>query len=458
LYFIKRLSLAVFTLLLISICLFGLSKCTPVHPVEALFDQEQTSTAAGLSRAPEFSQQAALLGLDRPAFYCTIQSRAYPDTLYKVFPPDYQAQLVTLIDQTGSAEVAEQWLLAVHQARLAADTLTDLQQREAWKTTLAELSNTNQVTDLQAIMSHQVQNQSDPLATQKAALQDRFAQVTTATAQSSAWQRMPHFLWHGTNNQYHKWLTAMLHGDAGRSYTHQRPVSQILHMKLKWSIMIGMLSLIIAFGVAIPCAVWTAGRSRKPIQQSRLNRLALFIYASPVIWIGSMSALLFASPWAGMDIFKFGCNSSGQSSIFALLAENASCIVLPVLCMAIHIGAVVYLQMRNAMTEVLQRDFVRTARMKGLSERKVIWRHAFPNALFPIITMLGGILAFVVAGSVVIEYLFILPGMGSAMVESFAGRDYPVLFAIMILYAVAIILGNLIADLCYAWLDPRVRF
>lgn len=109
------------------------------------------------------------------------------------------------------------------------------------------------------------------------------------------------------------------------------------------------------------------------------------------------------------------------------------------------------------MAEVLQRDFIRTARLKGLPPREILWKHAFPNATFPLITSFSGLLTHLVAGSVVIEHLFNIKGMGSELVEAHAFRDFPVLFAILMLYALTIVVGNLLADLLYAWVDPRVR-
>ncbi len=142
----------------------------------------------------------------------------------------------------------------------------------------------------------------------------------------------------------------------------------------------------------------------------------------------------------------------------AWLVQHAGKLVLPVLTLLVHILAILTLQMRSSMLEVLDQDYIKTARAKGLSERAVHGKHAFKNALFPLITIFGGVFPVIFAGSLVIEYLFNYPGMGTKTQSAFMNQDYPILYTILMIAAVLTILGSLVADLLYAWVDPRVRF
>ena len=459
LYFLKRLALAIPTLIMISLVMFWLSGLTPVHPVEQLFQSEQIPQTDYARRAADFSQKAHLLGLDKPAFYFSIQAKAYPDTLYKVFPSEYKEQLIRFIDQTADAQASSQWLNACLNAQSELALMPDSLRSDAFN---SELSSAAQSTDLVQIQKSiyvldSIVQQNELLHTVYTPVQTAWQAIASAASQQTVTDRLPRFVWHGLQNRYHAWFKAFCTGDFGLSYKNRRPVRELLTMRLKRTASMGLMSILLAFGIGIPLGVITA-RSNQQIFQSTLVKSALFIYAIPVFWLGSLFILFFATPFAHMQIFRFGCGTTTSPTLFEWLSDSASCLVLPIICMSLHIGVGIFLQMRTSMADVLKQDYIRTARVKGLTESQVVWRHAFPNAIFPIITMLGGVFAFIVAGSVVIEYLFDIPGMGSALIEAYSSRDYPVLFAILMLFAITIVIGNLIADLLYAWLDPRVRY
>jgi peptide/nickel transport system permease protein len=133
-------------------------------------------------------------------------------------------------------------------------------------------------------------------------------------------------------------------------------------------------------------------------------------------------------------------------------------LIVPILCLIYPAMTVLTRQMRSAMILALNQDFVRTARAKGVSEKEVIWKHAFPNAAFPLITSFGSLLPEMVAGSILVESIFNIPGMGYLLVYAMGSQDWPVVFGIMLLGTLLSIVGLLLVDLAYAWLDPRVRF
>jgi peptide/nickel transport system permease protein len=442
-------------LLVISVCLFGMSKCTPVHPVEQYLDQQYTENST--PTAQQYQQAATLLGYDLPAFYAEVIPASYPDTLYRVFPIAHRKQLEALIDQTADAQITHTWITATQAAFATASAQPDSLVNQETKYLLSDLTRQSQVTEIRLILEKLEQQPTDyQLFTPQ--LASAFVQLTSAHGGKSLWQQRPRFVWHGAQNQYHKWLVGILRGDFGMSSKYRLPVGHILRIRLQRSATLGFVSVCFAFGIAIPLAVLSAGRNQKPIEQSRSARFSLFIYAIPVFWLGSILILFFATPFAGLKIFRYDCSSASSASLVSWLSESWSCLVLPVLCLSIHIGAVLFLQMRTAMSSTLQKEFIRTARLKGLNPGKVTWRHAFPVAFFQIIPVLGGLFAYMVAGSLVIEYLFNIKGMGAELVEAHSFRDYPVLFAILMLYSVALVIGNLLSDLLAAWLDPKINF
>ena len=173
-----------------------------------------------------------------------------------------------------------------------------------------------------------------------------------------------------------------------------------------------------------------------------------------------MLLLVFGTPDYGLQLFSILelTNLSSTASFGERFWTTARYMILPVFCLAYSSIAIITLQMRGGMVEVLQMDYIRTAYAKGMPKRKVIWKHAFRNALFPVITILGGLFPAIITGAVIIENIFNIPGMGQLMVTSIFEKDWPVVYVIMILSAILTMVGILLADILYALADPRVRF
>ncbi len=184
------------------------------------------------------------------------------------------------------------------------------------------------------------------------------------------------------------------------------------------------------------------------------------LYSLPVFWIATLLQVFFTTPEYGMDWFP----TAGLSELpptapfWERLLDQTAHIFLPVVCLTYGSLAFISRQMRGGMLQVLDQDYIRTARAKGLPERRVIWRHAFRNALFPIITLIGSVFPSILAGSVVIEVIFGIPGMGKLTVDAIFARDWPVVFAVLMMASVLTVAGLLVSDMLYAWADPRVRF
>jgi ABC-type dipeptide/oligopeptide/nickel transport system permease component len=229
----------------------------------------------------------------------------------------------------------------------------------------------------------------------------------------------------------------------GPSYTSRsRTVNDVFRENLPVSAQLGFYAFLVASCVGIPLGVVAALKQNTAVDYSAMA-IAIFGVSVPVIVLGPILIWLFAIQ---MPVFL----PSGWGS----LRENA----LPSVALGLGSSAIMARLTRASLLQVTREDYIRTARAKGLSERVVIVRHALRNSLIPVVTVMGPIFAYLVTGTFVTETIFGVPGMGRYFVTSITNRDYPVIMGTILLFAVVIVMANLIVDLMYAWLDPRIRF
>jgi len=267
--------------------------------------------------------------------------------------------------------------------------------------------------------------------------------------------------------RYFKWLGRALQGDLGLSRTYAQPAAEFIYHRMQNTLLLTGLSFLLALIVAIPVGVFSAVR-----QYSLLDYVVTFLsfvgYSTPVFWLGIMLMLLFAV-WLpdrlGLDhpIFPVGGFVSpgvdpetvGWS---AYLKDRLWHLVLPVFTLSVLSMASWTRFTRSAVLEVLGQDYIRTARAKGLSERVVIYKHALRNALIPIVTLIGLAIPGLFSGAVITETIFSWPGMGRALYDALLEKDYNVAMAALVFLAFLTALFNLLADLAYAVVDPRIRY
>ncbi len=250
--------------------------------------------------------------------------------------------------------------------------------------------------------------------------------------------------------QYFRWLGNLLQGNMGYSYRTKLPVAEMVLERLWPTLLLTILSTIIAILIAVPLGIMSAYKpySAWDYVSSGLS----FIGAStPTFFTGLILIYIFAvkTGWLPMG----GMYDSGTRSVLSLMRH----LVLPSAVLAIfNIGSLLR-QTRGSMLEVFQEDFMRTARAKGLKERAVVIVHGLRNALIPVVTVLSTMIPFLFGGAVVAEQVFGWPGLGNLMVQSINARDYPAIMGITVVIAVAVLVGNVIVDLVYGILDPKIR-
>jgi peptide/nickel transport system permease protein len=259
--------------------------------------------------------------------------------------------------------------------------------------------------------------------------------------------------------RYGIWVKQIVTLDFGRSYKDHRPVINKIAERIPITLTLNIISIILIYLIAIPIGVYSAvshGRFSE-----RISTFFLFIlYSIPSFWM-AMILIFFLGGGDYWDLFPvYGILSPGAENypLFKKAINFLWHIALPVFCLTY--GSLAYLSrfQKSSLLEVLREDFVRTATAKGLPRHKVILKHALRNALIPIITILAGILPAMIGGSVIIESIFSIPGIGQLGFESVLSRDYPVIMAIATISAVLTLFGILIADLIYVLVDPRISF
>ena len=264
--------------------------------------------------------------------------------------------------------------------------------------------------------------------------------------------------------RYVRWMVDTLRGDFGYSVLHGRPVLDIIRSHLPRTLILSLTALAVAFFSGIVLGTIQAIRQYSWLD-SGLSVVLLFFYSMPSFWLAYMLILTFSLfarnvwkwpmwfPAAGM----LGTDHEGLSFV-ARVADRMRFMVLTTLSLSLVLTAGIARYMRGSMLEVVRQDFVRTARAKGLPERAVVFKHALRNALLPVITLLGLYIPVLFSGTVIIEKVFAWPGMGTLLIQAIEARDYMLVMGASFFFALMVIVGNLIADVLYAVVDPRIRY
>ncbi len=249
--------------------------------------------------------------------------------------------------------------------------------------------------------------------------------------------------------RYFRWIRGIISGDFGRSYTYDTPVSELILERLSLSLPLALLAITLSTFLAIPLGVFAAA-NHKRIADTGIMGFAQLGVAIPNFWFAILLILFFS--------VKLGWYSAGGFAGWEMgLAAALKSLTLPAIALALPQAAILARVTRSAVLETVREDFVRTARAKGLSRNAALWRHAVRNALIPVVTILGLQLSFLLAGTIIIENVFYLPGLGRLLFQAIAQRDLVVVKNIVILLAATVVTVNFLVDMFYVALDPRLR-
>ncbi len=249
--------------------------------------------------------------------------------------------------------------------------------------------------------------------------------------------------------QYFAWAGAALTGDLGRSLWQNTPVLELLLERIPISFELGFLALLVALSVAIPIGIYAAMRQDSPGDYVTRS-FSILMLAIPSFWLGTL-VMVFPSVW-----WRWAPELQ-YTRFFEDPAKNLSHMLVPAILLGLSLSAVTMRLTRTMMLEVMRQDYIRTARAKGVSELVVVARHALRNGLIPVVTLVGLQAPLLIGGSVIMEQIFVIPGMGLLLLEAVFQRDYPVVSGVFLAVGLAVLLINLLVDLSYGFLDPKVR-
>lgn len=256
--------------------------------------------------------------------------------------------------------------------------------------------------------------------------------------------------------QFYLYLKNLLRGDLGMSFFFKQPVGSVIASRIMPTVIMVGLAEVIAIIVGIFIGILAAWKRGTKLDVCTLG-FSLITYSMPTFWLGMVMVVIFS---VNLHLFPTsGIMTPGQSfsSFSAMAIDYFRHLVLPMLTMSIVLIGEYALTMRNTLIDVLSEDYITTAKAKGFRNQYILRKHALPNAMLPMITIIAINLGFIVGGTIQVETIFSWPGLGSLMYEALKSRDYPLLQGVFLLVTVSVVIANLIADIMYSYIDPRVK-
>lgn len=491
-YLIRRLLLFIPTLIVITLLAFVISVYAPGNPVERLVTSAESgdmNVRVTSSMQDEKKYWTHRLGLDLPVFYFTIAPLSYPDTLYKIFDKQENDAIKNLLNSYGNWNSIQEyrisvWELCAALAQKPADTASiAAYHKKAFEETANQsafiahslLASSDEKVILAKLNALEELYKKYPFFEMQLLQLQNVKQAHTAmVASSSHWRNYIPVIQFHPENQYHRWIfgdgnwltgngstfsQGIIRGDLGISYISKMPVSEVISSHIGWSLFFTLLSVILAYLISIPVGIKAAVRQGSFFDRS--SSLLLFIlHSMPAFWLATMLLMLFANTdvirWFPASGIKPITGYPMDAGFFEKVKLSLPYVVLPLIAYTYSSLAFLSRLMRVSMLETVHQDYIRTARAKGLSEYQVIYKHALRNALLPIITVFANVFPAAIGGSVILETIFTIPGMGLETYQAIQTQNYPVVIGVFTLTGLLTLIGYLVADVLYAYIDPRI--
>ena len=455
-YLWKRIRLLLPTLWLITSVVFVLSRLAAgVVTPDQLGDDARLGSASARNESSIREAYLRRTGQHLPYFYLSLQTLAEPDTLRGLPSNRDRRWLDRLVSQHGDWPEIAGYYRQVSLLRARVQGLPNPARKAELNRQLDRLT-----VQAEAAKVEKTWARIRDLAPHPSSDVSRHAQLASArwadvVGNAQPWRNLvPVVRWHGTANQYHRWLDGVIRGNLGHSYREARLVTDILGESLANTFGLVLGSIGLAFGLAVRLGVWLV----HPGHRRWRGPVLTFLYALDTVPLFLLALLLLALTGSGTVLLPVFETSDSSAGFVQYASSRVTPWVLPVGCLVLATLPYLTGQFYQALRQVESREYIQTARAKGLSEGQVLGRHALRNALLPMITLFTGYLPALVGGALVIEVVFAVPGMGRLLVDSVLARDYPVVMGIVLCLALAKIGALLLADWLYYLADPRVRF
>jgi peptide/nickel transport system permease protein len=493
-FILRRILIFIPTLIVITLLGFVISVNAPGDPVERMVVAAQSGGEVGSQTINQMEQKKywrKKLGLDLPIFYFSLTSLSRPDTMYRIYDKNEKEALDRLIDKFGNWNEIQSYYKSLNDF-YTSQVMFKLDTNEIGKYDKnAVVETLNQIKFESAALKASYEENIIEAKFNKinlllsyypflARFQQPFNLVEYKYLEikknTSRWKNyVPALAFYG-KNQYDRWLfgdgnrltgegaqfsKGLIRGDFGTSYVTKQPISDVIFSKIGWSMFFALLSVVLAYLVSIPVGVKAA--SKRGSRFDRSSSLVLFmLYSMPSFWLATLLLMTFANP----DVIQLFPASGVKpamgypegAGLFTKIKLSLPYLILPAICYTYSSFAFLSRTMRVSMIEIVGQDYIRTARAKGLTEKTVIWKHAFRNSLLPIITVFANIFPAAIGGSVILESIFTIPGMGSEAIFAIQNNNYPMIIAVLTITGFLTLVGYLISDVLYAIVDPRITY
>ncbi|MGB3077334.1 MAG: ABC transporter permease, partial [Chitinophagales bacterium] len=475
-----------------SLLAFVISVNAPGDPVDRLVtaaesgDVANTATSSMLEEKQYWTHR---LGLDLPVFYFSIAPLSYPDTLFRIIDKKEQHALTVMLNSYGNWLTIESYhssvlqLCATH-SQLSKDSVLmssyhqneireAINQSEFTSHSLLDISNEKVIRSKMNELSI-LYNKHPFFKNQEAALQQVIKAHDEMRASPQRWRNYIPIIQFHPQNQYHRWIfgdgnwltgkgstfsKGLIRGDLGMSYTTKMPVNEIISKRIGWSLFFTLLSVILAYLISVPIGIRAAVKQGSFFDRTS-SVLLFMLHSMPAFWVATLLLMIFANsdvlPWFPSSGIKPVTGYPDTAGFFEKIKLSLPYIILPLIAYTYSSLAFLSRMMRVSVLEVANQDYIRTARAKGLSENTVIYKHVFKNALLPIITVFANIFPAAIGGSVILETIFSIPGMGLETYQAILTQNYPVIIGVFTLTGLLTLIGYLLADMLYAFVDPRI--
>ncbi len=493
-YILRRILIFIPTLIVITLLGFIISVNAPGDPIERMVTAAQSGGEVGTQTINQIEQKKfwrKKLGLDLPIFYFSISSLSRPDTLYKVFDKNEREALDRLVDRYGNWEYISEYFLSLnnfynsvigfkpdttlikeYDQNAVIETINQVKfEALALKSTYQHNMIEAKFTKLSLLLAYY-----PFLSKFQAPLGNVHYKYIDVEKNSSTWKNYIPKMNFYAKNQYHRWVfgdgnwltgegsqftKGLIRFDFGTSYVTKQPITDVIGAKIGWSMFFALLSVVLSYFVSIPVGVKAA--AKRGSRFDRTSSIVLFmLYSLPSFWIATILLMTFANPdvihWFPASGVKPATGYPETASLLDRMLISLPYCILPMICYTYSSFAFLSRTMRVSMIEIIGQDYIRTARAKGLPENKVIWKHAFRNSLLPIITVFAHIFPAAMGGSVILETIFTIPGMGYETIFAFQNNNYPMIIAVLTITGFLTLVGYLISDVLYAVVDPRISF
>ncbi|MDG1717953.1 MAG: ABC transporter permease [Saprospiraceae bacterium] len=453
------------TLLIVSIVAFILSMSTPgdeVNQALALegvtLDDDRISVTNYNS---QYNKKAKQLGKNKPPFYFTIQPSNYPS--YKEWSDINiydREDIKRLIKSNIPLESAMGYIQAIGEFENkyfdAKDTLS-ANFKTDWKQSIALLRKPEQLTSIRKEIIYLANEYQDTPHIEDIT---EILTLIPLDGKNSTWH-LPSLRWHGINNQYHSWISSFITGDFGMSILDAQPVFTKIRSAMNWTVLLILMNLVLSLLISIPLSILSAYYAN-----SRLDRwisgLSLAVYSVPVFWMATLLIVYFTtdtySKW--LDLFPSPASfySESETGLFSLLSKYFGRLILPVICISLKDIAYLTRVIRADLIKESTKDYATTLKAKGVSNWNAMWKHILPNSMISTITIIISNIPLALAGGLIIEVIFNIPGMGRLMYSSIIQSDWNVVYAILMLISLVTVVFYLIGDVLYTFLNPKVSY